>query len=80
MKITLVLLPGLHGTEGLFEPLVKGAPDDIDILAIEYPPHEKIPYEKLTTIVGDKLKSIEGSYIILGESFAGPLSLFIAET
>ncbi|EGG92997.1 3-oxoadipate enol-lactone hydrolase/4-carboxymuconolactone decarboxylase [gamma proteobacterium IMCC1989] len=79
MKVTLVLLPGLNGTKGLFASFISCAPDDIDILSIEYPVNKALSYEQLSLFVMDKLESINGSYVILGESFSGPLSLFIAE-
>lgn len=79
MKITLVLLPGLNGTKGLFASFINCAPDDIDILSIEYPTDKALSYEQLSLFVMDKLESINGNYVILGESFSGPLSLFIAD-
>ena len=79
MNTTLVLLPGLNGTKGLFASFISCAPDDIDILSIEYPTDKALSYEQLSLFVMDKLESINGSYVILGESFSGPLSLFVAE-
>ena len=79
MKITLVLLPGLNGTNGLFTSFIACAPNDVDVLSIEYPTDKALSYEQLSVFVMDKIKTIRGSYIILGESFSGPLSLFIAE-
>jgi len=79
MKTTLILLPGLNGTEGLFSSFVACAPDDFDLLTVEYPTDKKLSYSQLSLFVMAKLKSIGGSYIILGESFSGPLSLLIAE-
>jgi pimeloyl-[acyl-carrier protein] methyl ester esterase len=79
MKITLVLLPGLNGTKGLFASFIACTPSDVDILPIEYPTDKALSYEQLSLFVINKLESINGQYIILGESFSGPLSLFIAE-
>lgn len=79
MKTTLVLLPGLNGTTGLFNPLLECVPDDIAVLPISYPAQEKLSYSQLTSFVLDKIEQISGKYIILGESFSGPISLFISE-
>ena len=79
MNTTLVLLPGLNGTKGLFASFISCAPGDIDIMSIEYPTDKALSYEQLSLFVMDKLESINGNYVILGESFSGPLSLFIAE-
>lgn len=79
MNITLVLLPGLNGTRGLFTPFIACAPDGINVLPVEYPTHEQLSYEQLSLFVLEKLTSIKGNYIIVGESFSGPLSLFIVD-
>lgn len=77
-KTTLVLLPGLNGTEGLFQPLLENTPAGFDIICIAYPTHEKQSYSQLTSYVLSRLEGIQGDYFLLGESFSGPISIFIS--
>ena len=79
MKTTLVLLPGLNGTTGLFNPLIESVQDEFNVLPIAFPTQEKRTYQELATDIMAQLADIKGKYIILGESFSGPLSLFISE-
>ena len=78
MKTTLILLPGLNGTTGLFKPLLECVQDHFDVLPISYPLNEEKTYSELTSYVLDQIKSVKGKYIILGESFSGPISLFVS--
>lgn len=77
-KITLVLLPGLNGTAGLFDPLLSVASDEYELLVLSYPTHEVRSYEELTEYVLEKISSIKGQFVLLGESFSGPIALFIS--
>ncbi len=77
-RVTVVLMPGLNGTEGLFRPLLDHAPEDYDVVIISYPTHEKLSYTELVTYTLKALDAIRGRYILVGESFSGPLSLLIA--
>ncbi len=79
MNFTIVLLPGLNGTKGLFQPLIDSLPCGVDVLPIEFPTHDKYSYEQLCSLVIDKVKRLKGKYILLGESFSGPLSLFVSD-
>jgi len=56
MKTTLVLLPGLNGTTGLFDPLIKCDDGSFDILPIGYPTQEKLSYEELTHYILKKIQ------------------------
>ncbi|MEN0037402.1 MAG: alpha/beta hydrolase [Cellvibrio sp.] len=76
-KITLVLLPGLNGTAGLFDPLLAVATDEYELLVISYPTHEVKSYEELTEYVLGKISSIDGRFVLVGESFSGPIAIFI---
>jgi len=77
MKI--VLLPGLHGTDGLFKPLLETKPLHYDIEIISYDTNTKQDYSILTEIILKRLKKIKEKYIIVAESFSGPLALFISQ-
>ena len=71
----MVLLPGLNGTEGLFKPLIDNTPEDINVVAIPYPTHEKYSYPELADVVKAKLQELETPFILIGESFSGPIAL-----
>jgi len=73
----LVLLPGLDGTGILFKPLIDALPKNINILLISYPNDEKMNYEQLTKLVILKLPK-EEEYILLAESFSGPIAYQVA--
>ena len=77
MKI--ILMPGLNGTEGLFKPFINKKPDYIEIVNVIYPTHEEMSYSELTQYVLKKLESIRDDFILVGESFSGPLALFVAQ-
>lgn len=79
-NITIVLLPGLNGTQGLFQPLIDKAPSHFNILTIAFPGQESSSYQDLTKYVLEKISYLKGSFILLGESFSGPLALFVAQT
>ena len=49
------------------------------MLAISYPTNEPKTYEELAILVLSKLEAVNGKYILVGESFSGPLSLFVSE-
>ncbi|HYM35931.1 MAG TPA: alpha/beta fold hydrolase, partial [Steroidobacteraceae bacterium] len=73
----LVLLPGLDGTGVLFRPLLAALPSSIEPIVVSYPTHQPLSYDQLLPLVSKSLPAVE-PYILLGESFGGPLSLRIA--
>jgi pimeloyl-ACP methyl ester carboxylesterase len=75
--MTLVLLPGLDGTEVLFAPLLRSLPVWIRPVVIEYPDMGANSYEELIEFVDKEVSSL-GRFAILGWSFGGPLALMIA--
>ena len=78
MKVpTLVLLPGLDGTGVLFEPLVEVLPKGVETLVVSYPGKRPLSYEQLLPLVLRALPT-ERPYILLGESFSGPLAIMAA--
>lgn len=74
---TLVLLPGLDGTEIFFEPLLARLPPWIAPVVVTYPPSGPNSYEDLVPIVERKMDSL-GKCVLLGWSFGGPLALMVA--
>ncbi len=77
IKTTLVLLPGLDGTEVFFGPLLRHLPFWIDPVIIEYPNCANNEYQDLLPIVMNKVANLK-SFVILGLSFGGPLALLVA--
>lgn len=77
-KITIVLLPGLNGTAGLFDPLLSVATDEYELMVISYPTHQVKSYEELTGYVLEKIDSINGRFVVIGESFSGPIATSIS--
>lgn len=74
---TLVLLPGLDGTGLLFRPLLEALPPSPAARVVAYPPDRELGYEALLPLVLDALPA-DGPFILLGESFSGPLALMAA--
>lgn len=75
--LSLVLLPGLDGTGILFRPLVAALPADIKPIVVRYPPDRQFTYLELLPLVRETLPQSE-PFILLGESFSGPLAVMIA--
>ncbi len=76
-NIHLVLLPGMDGTGLLFEPLLDALPKEIQPTVLSYPSEQAMTYKELLPIVLGALPSQE-PFILLGESFSGPLALMAA--
>src|SRR5687768_4788187 len=74
---TLVLLPGLDGTDVMFRPLVRTAPPDVEVLTVAYPPGPGNTYEDLLPRVRQALPR-DRPFYLLGWSFSGPLVLMAA--
>ena len=73
----LVLLPGLDGTGLLFEPLCRELSSFIQPVIVNYPSDREMSYDELLSLTLPKLPTT-GPYILLGESYGGPLALKIA--
>jgi|SRR5471030_611425 len=75
--LTLVLLPGMDGTGDLFAPIIEALGDEFAVTIVRYPTHEPLGYGELEAIVRKSLPS-DGQFILLGESFSGPIAISIA--
>jgi len=75
MKI--LALPGLDGTADLFEPFVRSAPDGFAVTTASYPPDQALDYAEHLEIARRHLPA-DGPFLLLGESFSGPLSVWLA--
>jgi len=76
-RVTLLLLPGLDGTEVLLRPLVAALPRWIDARVVTYPPPGEHVYDELLLLARRALAGVRECYV-LGWSFAGPLAVMLA--
>src|SRR4051812_32511050 len=72
-----VFLPGLDGTGLLFEPLLKIWNDAKPPIVISYPTNHFLDYSELEIYVRPQFPRRE-PYILVAESFGGPLAIRIA--
>lgn len=72
---TLILLPGMDGTGTLFDPFVAAVSTPTQV--VRYPASQPLDYGQLQTLVTSALPADE-PYVLLGESFSGPIALSIA--
>lgn len=73
----LVLLPGLDGTGELFQPFLKVLPLNFTPQVVFYPTDQYLTYKELVSLVQSVLPR-EEPFVLLGESFSGPLSIKVA--
>jgi pimeloyl-ACP methyl ester carboxylesterase len=76
-SITLVLLPGLDGTEVFFRPMIAALPEWINPVVVTYPTSGANQYSDLLGLVLAAVKDSKDFYV-LGWSFSGPLALMLA--
>ncbi len=77
--IALILLPGLDGTGIFFQPLLAALPPHIQPVVVTYPADRPLTYQQLLPLVLAALPTDE-PFIVLGESFSGPLAIMAAMT
>jgi len=73
----IVLLPGLDGTGTLFVPFIRKSPAWANPVVISYDRDKIQDYEQLASTVSKSLNQ-EQPYILVGESFSGPVALLVA--
>src|SRR5580698_7334133 len=73
----LVLLPGLDGTGKLFAEFLKALDLGVSANVVPYPPDIPLGYDELEPLVRSALPT-RGRFVLLGESFSGPLAIRIA--
>ena len=77
MSLPLVLLPGLDGTGQLFAPFIRAIPESLEPRVITFPRDRVLGYEDLLSLVERQLPAGQ-PFILVGESFSGPLALMLA--
>jgi len=75
--VNLLLLPGMDGTGLLFEPLLRALPAWLRCTVVSYPTEERLGYAELLPLVEEAVAR-ETDFVVLGESFSGPLALMAA--
>lgn len=75
---TLVLLPGLDGTEVFLRPLLAALPTGVRPVVITYPQAGDLGYPELLALIRREVAGL-GEFYVLGWSFSGPLALMLAE-
>src|SRR5439155_1754442 len=76
-RVTLILLPGLDGTDIFFRPLLAALPPWIEAHCVEYPVSGPNDYRDLLPLVRNACQACE-EFFLLGWSFSGPLALMLA--
>jgi pimeloyl-ACP methyl ester carboxylesterase len=74
---TLVLLPGLDGTDVFFRPLLASLPEWVRPHVVCFPPFGANEYADLLAIVREAVSELS-NFFVLGSSFSGPLALMLA--
>src|SRR5262245_1108349 len=67
----------MDGTGRLFAPLLRMLPPTLTAQVVSYPPHEPLSYAGLLPLV-EAAASQGGEFVVVGESFSGPLALMLA--
>lgn len=75
--LTAVLLPGIDGTGKMFGPLISELPDWMTPRVLDYPTQDVLSYPQLAQRLLPRLP--DSPFIIIAESFAGPLALLLSE-
>jgi pimeloyl-ACP methyl ester carboxylesterase len=75
--LTLVLLPGMDGTGIFFEDFAAAIQHDFKPVIVSYPDDPSLGYAGLEPVARAALPQDE-PFLILGESFSGPLAISIA--
>jgi len=74
---SLILLPGLDGTGDFFQPLLEAIGDSIPTRVVRYPVTGAYDYDTCLKLAHAELPA-DGSYVVLGESFSGPIAIALA--
>lgn len=75
----IILLPGMDGTGHLLEAVKAALAPRFAVHVVSYPPDEKLNYRQLMPFVERAVRPSE-PYIIVAESFSGPLAIEHAST
>ena len=76
-RCILVLLPGMDGTGELFGPFLNALDSQFEVRVVRYPVDGPQTYPALTEVARAALPE-SGRYLLLGESFSGPIAITLA--
>lgn len=76
-EIQYVLLPGLHGSDELWQPLVDAAQESARLIPVAYPSEVVSDYSLIESFVRDLLPS-SAPFVLVAESFSGPVAIRIS--
>lgn len=74
---TLIVLPGLDGSDSLLQAFKAAAEADFKVRLVSYPSDRCLGYAELVDWIWPSLPT-QGPWILLGESFGGPLAVQLA--
>ncbi|MBL6765833.1 MAG: alpha/beta hydrolase [Verrucomicrobiae bacterium] len=77
MNTTLLLLPGMDGTDVFFRPLIEALPPSVRTIVVSLPTTGGSGYADLLDYVRQKVAQLSDFYV-LGSSFSGPLAVLLA--
>lgn len=77
--ISAIVLPGLDGSAPMRERFCRALAIAVDPLLVPFPPQSAAGYDELLSMVAASLPSSR-SFILIGESFSGPLACALAAT
>jgi pimeloyl-ACP methyl ester carboxylesterase len=77
LRTTLLVLPGLDGTDVFFRPFLALLPDTIRPMVVSFPDRGPTGYKDLLGIARHAIAEIPQLYV-LGSSFSGPLAVMLA--
>lgn len=75
--LKLILLPGMEGSGEFFSPLTEALDSSIATQIVTFPQDIALNYTQLTELVKEELPK-DAPYVVLGESFSGPIAVNIA--
>lgn len=75
--VTLLLLPGMDGTGTLFTPFIEAIGSRFRVKVVNYPTTEPFGYSELEEFARKELPT-DSPFMILGESFSGPIAISLA--
>jgi pimeloyl-[acyl-carrier protein] methyl ester esterase len=77
--VTLILLPGMDGTGLLFADFLTALGPHLKTLVVSFPTNSPLDYAELEAVASSFIPRDE-PYVLLAESFSGPIGICIAST
>ena len=75
--LQFVLLPGLHGSDELWQPFLDAVPRGLPPLPVSYPSGVPSGYSSIEAFVRNVLPT-DSPFVVIAESFSGPVGISIA--